>query len=40
MEKTWDVKRRLATWANRDKTFNGNNNGKETKFAEPNYQKL
>ena len=35
MEKTWDVKRRLANWANRDKTFNAKSN-----VTEPNYQKL
>jgi hypothetical protein len=27
MEKTWDVERRLANWANRDKTFNQRSNG-------------
>ena len=37
MEKTWDVKRRLANWANRDKTFNAKSN---KPIAEPNYQKL
>ncbi len=35
MEKTWDVSRRLANWANRDKTFNSKSN-----VTEPNYQKL
>lgn len=37
MEKTWDVSRRLANWANRDKAFNTRINGTG---AEPNYQKL
>ena len=37
MEKTWDVKRRLANWANRDKTFNAKSN---KPIAEPNYQKI
>ena len=37
MEKTWDVSRRLAYWANRDKAFNKRINGTG---AEPNYQKL
>lgn len=37
MEKTWDVERRLANWANRDKAFNTRINGTG---AEPHYQKL
>jgi len=37
MEKTWDVSRRLANWANRDKAFNTRINGTG---AEPHYQKL
>jgi hypothetical protein len=37
MEKTWDVKRRLTNWANRDKAFNTRINGTG---AEPHYQKL
>ncbi len=37
METTWDVSRRLANWANRDKAFNTRINGTG---AEPNYQKL
>ena len=37
MEMTWDVSRRLAYWANRDKAFNTRINGTG---AEPNYQKL
>jgi hypothetical protein len=37
LQKTWDVGRRLAYWANRDKTFNPKSNGTD---AVPNYQKL
>lgn len=29
MQNTWDVSRRLATWAKNDKSFSGNSNGSE-----------
>lgn len=30
MEKTWEVGKRLTTWASRDRNFNNSNNGRET----------
>jgi hypothetical protein len=33
MEKTWDLERRLKTWASRDKNFNSKNNAPEQKIG-------
>ena len=35
LEKTWDVSRRLANWANRDKTFNTKNSEKDKSNVYP-----
>jgi len=40
LEKTWELSKRLNTWANRDKTFNSNKNGSKRKTSGATDQEL